>query len=202
MKGAERKRRTRWGRLVLGTVLLAVVWLTILAALTVSFGEKRSEEPADAAIVLGAAVVNDQPSPVFAARLDHAVDLFERRIVSHLILTGGIGAGDTRAESEVGRSYATARGVPDERIFTETVSRTTLQNLVEARRVMADRGFATCLIVSDPLHMRRVFLMAEDLRMDARPSPTPTSQYRTWRTQLGFLARELYFQHHYWIRGE
>ena len=35
--------------------------------------------------------------------------------------------------------------------------------------------------------------MASDLGLDAHPSPTPTTRYRTLKTQLGFLAREIYF---------
>ncbi len=51
----------------------------------------------------------------------------------------------------------------------------------------------TFIIVSDPLHMKRAMLMAEDLGMTAYPSPTPTTRYRSWRTQFGFWARETFF---------
>ena len=56
----------------------------------------------DCAIVLGAAVSDSRPSPVFRARLDHGVTLYQKNIVEKLIFTGGIGAGDTQAESAVG----------------------------------------------------------------------------------------------------
>ena len=40
-------------------------------------GSATSGRPADAIVVLGAAQYDGRPSPVFAARLDHAVDLYQ-----------------------------------------------------------------------------------------------------------------------------
>ena len=176
---------------------MILLWVIALACLTMAFSETRSERPSDAAIVLGAAVQAGQPSPVFAARLDHAIDLHRRGIVRYLILTGGIGAGDTIAESAAGAAYASARGVPADRILTESISHTTKSNLLEARRLLREHDLKTCLLVSDPLHMRRASIMLADLGVDSEPSPTPTTRYQTIQTQTAFLLRELYFHHHY-----
>ncbi|MEJ2759353.1 MAG: hypothetical protein P8046_12805, partial [Anaerolineales bacterium] len=46
---------------------------------------------------------------------------------------------------------------------------------------------------SDPLHMYRATLTAQDLGLDADTSPTTTSRYRSLRTQTQFLFREVYF---------
>ena len=177
-------------------------WLVVLSIQTVVFSRKYSERPSDAAIVLGAAVQSGRPSPVYAARLDHAIDLHRRGIVRVLILTGGVGKGDSISESGAGAAYAIARGVPARDILTESVSHTTLQNLAEARRLLRSAGLRSALLVSDPLHMRRARMMARDLEIDAQPSPTPHSRYRTLRSQVPFLLRELYFHHHYLIFGE
>ena len=75
------------------------------------YASVRDDGPADAAIVLGAAVWEDAPSPVFAARLDHAITLYHQGRVHALIFTGGVGEGDILAESEVARTYALAQGV-------------------------------------------------------------------------------------------
>ncbi len=179
-----------------------LVWLLVLSIQTVVFSRKYSERPSDAAIVLGAAVQSGRPSPVYAARLDHAVDLHRRGIVRVLILTGGVGKGDSISESRAGAAYAIARGVPARAILTESVSHTTLQNLTEARRLLRSAGLRSALLVSDPLHMRRAQMMVRDLEIDAQPSPTPRSRYRTLRAQVPFLLRELYFHHHYLVFGE
>ncbi|HNT75913.1 MAG TPA: YdcF family protein [Anaerolineae bacterium] len=166
----------------------------------VSYATEQDDGPADAAIVLGAAVWEGAPSPVFAARLDHAITLYHQGRVPALIFTGGVGEGDSLAESEVARIYALAQGVPATSIFTETVSHVTLTNLTEAKRIVQEQGFDRVLLVSDPLHMKRAVTIARDLGLNAYPSPTPTTRYRTWKTQAGFLLRETYFYTGYLLR--
>jgi uncharacterized SAM-binding protein YcdF (DUF218 family) len=67
--------------------------------------------------------------------------------------------------------------------------------------LMEKNNLRSAIIVSDPLHMKRAVMMARDLKIAAVSSPTPTSMYRTWKTQSGFLLRELYFSHHYLVTG-
>ncbi|WP_340587854.1 YdcF family protein [Erythrobacter alti] len=164
--------------------------------------DEAPEASADAAVVLGAAVDGDTPSPVFRERIAHAIDLHQQGRVSTLIFTGGQAEGDTVAESEAGRAMAIEAGVPAEAILIETDSLTTMQNLVDAQLLMRDAGLENALIVSDPLHLRRATEMAEALGLDAQASATPTTRYQTLGTQAPFLAREVYFMHHFWLFGE
>ena len=60
----------------------------------------------------------------------------------------------------------------------------------------------SAIIVSDPMHMKRAMMMAGDLEVVAVSSPTPTSRYRSFKTKLGFLLREVYFIHHYFVTGD
>ena len=156
-------------------------------------------EPADAAIVLGAAVWNGQPSPVFEERIKHAIDLYQNKQVRFLIFTGGVGEDDQIAESLVAARYAIENGVAVQDTFCETTSRITLENLQGAKEILDQQGMRRVLIVSDPLHMRRSLVMARDLGMDAYPSPTPTTGYTGFRTQAGFLMREIRFYGTYLI---
>ena len=52
-------------------------------------GERDDRRPADAIVVLGAAQYDGRPSPLFRARLDHAVELYHAGIAPRLVLTGG-----------------------------------------------------------------------------------------------------------------
>jgi uncharacterized SAM-binding protein YcdF (DUF218 family) len=146
--------------------------------------------PADAAIVMGAAVWGSRPSPVFAERIKHGIHLYQQGQVEAIIFTGGLGRGDELAEAEAARAYALARGVPAKDIFYETVSTITYENVAEAAEIVRQQGFERVLIVSDPIHMKRSVTMARDLGLDAHPSPTPTSRYKSWWSKLGFLVRE------------
>jgi len=185
-------------------VLLAVaaLWLAVLAWSIVRFGAHDQATSQDAAIVLGAAVHGSMPSPVFRERIRHALALYRGGKVRKLIFTGGYGPGAARAESEVARDVALRAGVPAADILIETRSRTTRQNLLGARSLMATAGLRTAAVVSDPLHMKRALWMCSDLGLAAVPSPTPTTRYRGWRSKAGFLIRELYFYHHYLITGD
>ena len=59
----------------------------------------------------------------------------------------------------------------------------------------------TAVIVSDPLHMKRAMLLAEDAGITAYSSPTPTTRYISMRTKIPFLARETFYYIGYqWYR--
>ncbi|MEJ7696638.1 MAG: ElyC/SanA/YdcF family protein [Candidatus Limnocylindrales bacterium] len=57
-------------------------------------GWKVDSRPADAIVIMGAAQYDGRPSPLFMARLDHALALFEAGRAPRLIVTGGKAAGD------------------------------------------------------------------------------------------------------------
>ncbi|MBK9050056.1 MAG: YdcF family protein [Chloroflexi bacterium] len=122
--------------------------------------------------MLGAAVWDDQPSPVFAERINHAINLYKNGQVEFIIFTGGVGDGEQLAESLVAANYAIANGVAVGDTFCETSSKITLENLQGAQEIVQQQGIGRVVIVSDPLHMRRSIMMAQDLGLDAHSSPT------------------------------
>jgi len=179
-------------------VIVAVISALLLAiASTASsiyiYGNSSNNIKADAAIVLGAAVWGEAPSPVFRERINHAINLYKNGSVKKIIFTGGVGERNELAEAIVGKNYAIAQQVKPADILTETQSRTTHQNLKNALEVAKAHQLTTFLIVSDPLHMKRAVLMARGLGMDAHSSPTPTTRYRSFQSQMEFLSRETYF---------
>ena len=188
----------KWS-LVLLVGLALLLWSLGVSITIWNHGEQDFSRNSDCVIVLGAAVDGSQPSPVFEERLRHGIDLVQKGRAATLILTGGKGQGKTHAESEVGERYALAAGLSSSAIAKETHSRTTRANLVEAQKVMREQGLKTAIIISDPLHLKRASYMAKGLGIDAVTSPTPTTRYRSLKTQIPFLLRELYFIHHYWL---
>src|SRR5574338_1694381 len=98
-------------------LILVLLSLSLLAKDIYSFSLTSSSSPADAAIVMGATVFRDRPSPVFRERINHAINLYRQGIVQYLIFTGGLAGNDELAESEAAREYAIAQGVPAEHIF-------------------------------------------------------------------------------------
>ncbi|MEN0641901.1 YdcF family protein [Alkalicoccobacillus gibsonii] len=158
-----------------------------------AFTETNELVQADAAIVLGAAVWEGEPSPVFRERIHHSIWLYNNGYVDKIIFTGGRSEADLYAESEVARNYALERGVPENDGLIETKSTITEENLKEALSVLHLEGLETFTLVSDPLHMKRAMVMAQQLGMEAYSSSTPTTAYTTLATQVPFLLRELMY---------
>jgi uncharacterized SAM-binding protein YcdF (DUF218 family) len=184
--------------ITLAGLVVTTFWSGLVGWEIVRFAAPTNKS-ADAVIVLGAAVDSDRPSPVFQARIDYAIDLFKQQRVKYVIFTGGMGAGDEVTESQAARNYAIIKGIPASHIFIELQSRTTQQNLLEAKKIIETQQLATALLVTDPLHMKRADWMMRDVGIKGYPAPTPYSRYQSWRSQAPFLFRELYFFHHYWL---
>jgi uncharacterized SAM-binding protein YcdF (DUF218 family) len=162
-------------RVVAGLFLLAVFgWGCVLLAIFI-FGRRDEARPADAIVVLGAAQYDGKPSPVLKARLDHAVGLYQREIAPVLILTGGVGVGDTVSEAAVGRRYVMKQGVPEDHILVEPAGLSTDESMATVKRLMVGERLNSAVLVSDPFHMLRLRLLAARLGIKAFSSPTRTS---------------------------
>ncbi len=138
-------------------------------------GELDERRPVDAIVVLGAAQYDGRPSPVFAARLDHAIQLWRSDIATSFVVTGGKLPGDRTTEAAVARQYALDHGVPAAAIFGENEAHNTLESLRSVAAEMRLRGQTSAVFVSDPTHMLRVLRIAHDLGIEAYGSATRTS---------------------------
>ncbi len=176
--------------------VLVLLWLLGVAAWIIWVGDRDQAAPADAIIVLGAAAYDAKPSPVFEERIRHGLDLYRQGYAPKLIFTGGFGGTGARfSESQVARRYALKQEIPATDILIENRSRTTRQNLVEAKRLMDAHGMRRAILVSDPLHMARALRLSRELGIDALASSTPSTRFRSFHTSWRFLAQEIYFFH-------
>lgn len=160
---------------VSAVLVAALAGLAAIAALVLLSARRPEPRPADAIVVLGAAQYNGRPSPVFKARLDHAVHLYRRGLAPVLVLTGGVGKGDTLSEGEVGRRYAAAAGVPDSAMLVDRRSETSAESVGAAARLLRERGLRSALLVSDPFHMLRLEVLARRAGLRALRAPAPGS---------------------------
>ena len=148
---------------------------------------------ADAIVVLGAAQYNGTPSPVFKARLDHALYLYNEDLAEKIIVTGGKRKGDRFTEAGAGAQYLIEGEVPATAILAESIGTTTYESLKEARKLAASNEIETALFVSDPLHSERIKRMATDLGFrEAYTSPADyTRLQRSRQTKLKELVHEV-----------
>ncbi len=157
------------------------------------YAKEDEKRIADAAVVLGASVWGNDPSPVFKERINHGIWLYQNGYVDKLILTGGVSSGNTRSDAGIARDYAAAQGIPLTDILIEEQSVITQENLNYTKQIMQAEGLSQVLIVSDPLHMKRAMRMAKDIGITAYSSPTPTTRYTGMKSKILFLGREVFF---------
>ena len=173
------RRRRRWKRFGwISALALLSLWLVSLVAVLV--WERRDDaRPSSAIVVLGAAQYVGRPSPVLRARLDHAIELWRRGLAPRLILTGGVGEGDTTSEAAVGRRYAQQHGVPDTALVIEPHGRTTSESMGEVAALLRAEQQRSVILVSDPFHMLRLSILARRYGLSPHTSPTRTSPIST-----------------------
>lgn len=158
------------------------------------YGLRQDRQKSDIAIILGAAASDSKVSPVFRERINHGIWLYKNGYVKKLLLTGGTAEGNTHSDAYIAMQYTLSQGVPREAILLEEESTITLENLNNAKKIMAREGYSSATIVSDPLHMKRSLYLAEYKEKDFvfYSWPTPTTMYKSLKTQLPFLSRETF----------
>ena len=153
---------------VLAAVLVYIAWL----AVRIEAASTRDEaQPADVILVLGAAEYNGRPSPVLRARLDHAIELYRRKLAPRILTTGGAGGDPVFTEGAVGRSYLMSQGVPADAIVVENAGDTTAYSVASAAEILRRMGLTSAIVVSDGYHVFRVKKMLEARGLQVYGSP-------------------------------
>jgi len=180
----SRPRRVR--RFVVGfvvaVVLAALYWLATLWQVTAASDDDAGTRvdaielvgsPGyDAIAVLGAAQFDGTPSPVFQARLDRALELWNGRLASVIVTTGSNQEGDRFTEGFSGFVYLRENGVPEDAILTIIDGDDTYTQMTATLNEVDQRDLETVLLVSDGFHSYRLLEIADEIGLDAYVSPT------------------------------
>lgn len=175
----RRRRGRRALRIIAALVALLAVYYLVTLVQVWRTGAGDEARHVDAIVVLGAAQYDGRPARVLAARLDHALELYQRGLAPLVVTTGGNQPGDRFTESQASAKYLIEHGVPAEAIV-QVQGDTSYDELRAARDVLHGRGLDRVLLVSDPYHMLRIQLVAEELGLTAYVSATRTSPVDGW----------------------
>lgn len=188
-KSRRRRRLLAWAAAI---VLLGVGWVAYIQWLIHSVQIRAPAAHAEVAIVLGASLWNDKPSPGLRERLDHAYGLYEAGVVDRLIVSGGLDAnGATITEAEGMKRYLTERGVPADRIVPEPEATSTYENLLYSKRIMDREGWGGPIIVTHRYHGARAYDIARfvgfvDATVSLTDSQTMWMPYHEARETLAY----------------
>lgn len=143
-----------------------------------------------AALVLGAAVwPGGEPSPTLRRRTLHAAALWRAGAVDWVVPCGGLGR-HPPAEAWAMRRLLLEAGLPEAAIRVEDRSRSTHENLLLARPILAALGATEAVIVTDATHAPRARLIARGLGIAATSSSPPIGGGR-WRSTARQALREV-----------
>ncbi len=186
-------KRLVWNAVIAGVSLL-IVLLAYFAARIEQQSTRDEAQASDVILVLGAAEYRGRPSPVLRARLDHAFELYSRRLAPRIMTTGGAGGDPVFTEGGVGRSYLIGRGVPSEAIIVENESESTVESLAMAGEIMRRMELHSVIVVSDGYHIYRVKKMLQFRGLSVYGSPRketrPDALHERWnylKQAIGYL---------------
>ncbi|HXR40402.1 MAG TPA: YdcF family protein [Terracidiphilus sp.] len=178
--------------LVVLLVLLAglLAWCRSVYVQIESYAGHDQAAPSDAIGVFGAAEYDGRPSPVYRARLDHALDLYHHGIAPLIVTLGGNG-GDQYSEGAVGREYLEGQGVPEEAIIAETESRNTEESARRIAVIARANGLRRLVIVSDGTHLFRIHEICAADGLDVLTSPRPHAAVEDGSRQFERIEHEI-----------
>lgn len=172
---SHRSRFSIFRRLFGWAVLTAGLVYTVALVMVLVVSQQDQRRPVDAIVVLGAAQYNGRPSPVLRARLDHAIQLYHQGLAPRIVVTGGVGRGDTTSEALVGRHYLLTNGIPASALVVQPQGRSTQASMTAVAGWLESEHLQRVILVSDPFHMFRLRLEARRTDLEAYTSPTESS---------------------------
>lgn len=164
--------------IVTAVICLGLAIFVFVEALIISAAcAPPPEEEAGCVVVLGCGIFPDgHLSLSLKTRLDAAYNYLIAHENTLCIVTGGQGSNEPRPEAEAMKDYLLSRGIDADRIYAETKSTSTEENLQNALVIMRklsieDRPVA---IATNDYHVYRARMLATDLGLDAFGVPAKT----------------------------
>lgn len=178
---------------VCATLLVgAAMWVLWVNGQIHRYANEDEARPADAIAVFGAAEYDGRPSPVLRARLNHALDLYRRKLAPLMItLGGGYAADDQHSEGGVGAAYLVAHGVPEQAIIAETESYDTEESAQRLEAIARENKLKSIIVVSDGTHLFRIHAICEHDGLTVYTSPRAVSGDLPWVSRMERLAHEM-----------
>ena len=193
VSASDRRGSRHWIRwsLFLAAVLLGSCIIQISSGI-VRESRNHSLIPAEAIVVFGAAQYDGRPSPVYRARLDHGLDLFQRGLAPVVITTGGFASDPRFSEGGVGHDYLMHRGVPETSLIAETQGSDTSQSAQRVAVIMRANHLSRCVAVSDAYHVFRIRKLLEHEGVQVQAAPRPDSvPHSVWQRAIALLRESL-----------
>jgi len=123
----------------------------------------------DFVIILGAGLHGDIPSKTLETRLEAGKQFLLKNKNLPVIVSGGQGEGETISEAKAMGKYLTDKGIAENRIYYESESTTTYENLKFSKQIIKQLGVAepTVLIITNDYHIVRAKMIGKELGLES-----------------------------------
>lgn len=156
----------------------------------------QAERPElEVALVLGNRLDDGKPSPTLMSRLEKARELYEAKLVSYFVLSGGALDDEQTSEAQVMKTYLLQQGMPDKRLILETQSTNTIDNLYYSKLLIDSLNCETIYLVTSKSHLCRAMMIAERCGVEALgvPAEMAGSLPEIWLEYAFEACRTFYF---------
>jgi uncharacterized SAM-binding protein YcdF (DUF218 family) len=186
--------RVTWRRLAIFAAITVLCWGIVSAGLALtahSYGQQNEAERADVLIVLGSGLRRDgSPGDALWRRSIWAAETWAKGLAPVILCTGGQSEGQRRSEAAACKAVLIENGVPASAIYLEEQSRSTEENAIHSKAIMAQNGWQNALLVTDAFHMLRAHWIFDSYDIAHYANPVPANRVRRgWYTWL--LGREV-----------
>lgn len=171
---------------LLSVLILFVTLYTTAGAYIIQGLEERfphaAADPADlkCMIVLGGATQNEVTTARGGYELDSAGDrliealrLAQKYPQARIVISGGDGSfsGSFEGDAVISERFFTALGISTDRMVADKTSRTTFENAVNTKELLAQNGLSGCLLITSGFHMPRSMGIFRKQGIDVVPWP-------------------------------
>ncbi len=175
-----------------------IIASAVAAALGVFFykqtvaGKGTVKNAPDVLIILGCRVRGERPEPTLQMRIDKAAEYLLQNRSTVAVACGGIVHDDQLiSEAQVMCDQLFEKGVEKERLIMEDKSLTTVQNFINAKKIISDMGFkenARVGILSSDFHLMRAKVIAKRCGIEAETLSAPSPK----KEKVKNCVRELF----------
>lgn len=181
------------GIILVGILSLVIIETTLMVHAVVA--NRQTKETATV-VVLGAKAHADHPSELLQTRLDATYTYLTEHPDAVAVLSGGQGKDEPITEAQCMFDYLTMRGIAANRLYLETESTDTRENIDNSMSLIRQENLSeSIIIITNEFHEYRATMLAKERSIDYAVYAADTPG---WALPT-YYVRELYGILHEWL---
>lgn len=192
LKIIRKIREKKAGKIIFNTLLVSCV--SVMLCFFIALGSTLAASTTNAdnqqtVIVLGCAVVGEQPSWMLSYRIDSAYKYLVENPNSVAVLSGGQGSNEDISEAQCMFNVLTEMGIDPDRLYLEDKSTNTFENISFSKRIIDENNLSSDVaIATSSFHLKRATMIAEKQGL----KPARISAYTTRFLRATYYVRDTF----------